>query len=182
MKKIILLLAIFFLVGLGFAQMTPDQFRKIVSAEGDSVPLLSQLSAIPLWTNATVSNLMKYASGKVFKEEMLQTSRTVGGKYVVFTCQSKFYQQSISSILTYDEKASAVKVYGLYGEVVTEGTVVYDYEKKIYAITSNYGEDFKEIIVGSYSDTESSDRTLVYKAGVLFMTREVKSHPIAAKK
>lgn len=146
------------------------------------MPLLSQLSAIPLWTNATVSNLMKYASGKVFKEEMLQTSRTVGGKYVVFTCQSKFYQQSISSILTYDEKASAVKVYGLYGEVVTEGTVVYDYEKKIYAITSNYGEDFKEITVGSYSDTESSDRTLVYKAGVLFMTREVKSHPIAAKK
>ena len=120
---------------------------------------------------------MTYASGKVFSEEMSQTAKTVGGKHIVFTAESKYYQQTMNCLLTYDENAAALKTYGLYGETVTEGTVVYDAAKKIYAITSSYGDGFLEVTVGSYSDKESSDRTLVYKHGVLFVTRNVECRP-----
>jgi hypothetical protein len=163
--------------------MTASRFQKIATTPGDATPLLPKLAAgSPLWTNATVSVTLKYESGKTFKEEVPQTAKTVGGEYIVFTGQSQFYHQTMNSILTYDEKASALRVYGLYGEVVTEGTIVYDTDKKIYAMSSSYGDGFKEIMVGSYSDTESSDRTLVYTNGVLIMTRETKCRPVAASK
>jgi len=73
--------------------------------------------------------------------------------------------------------------YGLYGngrggDILTEGTAVYDYAKKTYTITSSYGDGFKEITTGSYTDTEDSAKTVVHKDGVLFMTREVKTHPV----
>ena len=160
--------------------MTPVRFREIVGAAGDAVPLAPQLAAVPFWTNATISNVMTYASGKVFREELTQTVRTVGGKYVVFTVQSKFYNQPMNSILAYDQKASALKVYGLYGDsnagdIVTEGTAVYDFAKKTYTITSSYGDSFTETTTGSYTDTKDSAKTVVYKGGVLFMTREVKT-------
>jgi hypothetical protein len=167
--------------------MTPARFREIVGTPGDAVPLAPQLAAVPFWTNAVVSNVMSYASGKVFREELTQAARTVGGKYVVFTVQSKFYNQPMNSILAYDEKASALKVYGLYGDghagdIVTEGTAIYDYAKKTYTITSSYGDGFKETTTGSYTDTEDSAKTVVYKDGVLFMTREDKTRPIVAGK
>ena len=167
--------------------MTLARFREIVGTPGDAVPLAPQLAAVPFWTNAVVSNVMTYASGKVFQEEMTQTARTVGGKYVVFTVQSKFYNQPMNSILAYDEKASALKVYGLYGngpggDIVTEGTAVYDFARKTYTITSSYGDGFNETTTGSYTDTEDSAKTVVYKEGVLFMTREVKTRPIVAGK
>ena len=167
--------------------MTPARFREIVGTPGDAVPLAPQLAAVPFWTNATVSNVMTYASGKVFQEEMAQTARTVGGKYVVFTVQSKFYNQQMNSVLAYDEKASVLKVYGLYGDghggdIVTEGTAVYNYAKKTYTITSSYGDGFKETTTGSYTDTEDSAKTMVFKDGVLFMTREVKTHPFVSEK
>jgi hypothetical protein len=167
--------------------MTPARFREIVGTPGDAVPLVPQLAAVPFWTNAVVSNVMTYASGKVFREEMTQTARTVGGKYVVFTVQSKFYNQPMNSILAYDAKASTLKVYGLYGngpggDIVTEGTAVYEFAKKTYTIISSYGDGFKETTTGSYTDTEDSAKTVVYKEGVLFMTREVKTRPIVAGK
>jgi len=167
--------------------MTPARFREIVSTPGDAVPLAPQLAAVPFWTDAVVSNVMTYASGKVFREAMTQTARTVGGKYVVFTVQSKFYNQPMNSILAYDAKASALKVYGLYGDnhagdIMTEGTAVYEFAKKTYTITSSYGDGFKEATTGSYTDTEDSAKTVVYKDGVLFMTREVKTRPIVAGK
>lgn len=121
---------------------------------------------------------MTYASGKIFSEEMSQTAKTVGGKYIVFAADSKYYQQTMNCILTYDERAAAIKIYGLYGEHVTEGIVIYDALKNIYAITSSYGDGFLEVTVGSYSDTESSDRTLIYKDGVLFVTRNAKGWPV----
>jgi len=65
---------------------------------------------------------------------------------------------------------------------VIGGTIVYDTAKKIFAATSSYGDGFTEIGVGSYSAMESSDRTLVYTNGVLFMTRETKSHPVPPTK
>jgi hypothetical protein len=167
--------------------MTLARFREIVGTPGDAVPLMPQLAAVPFWTNAVVSNVMTYASGKVFREELTQTARTVGGKFVVFTVQSKFYNQPMNSILAYDEKASALKVYGLYGDnhagdIVTEGTAAYDYTKKTYTSISSYGDGFKETTTGSYTDTEDSAKTVVYKDGVLFMTREVKTRPTVAGK
>jgi len=172
---------------LNLETMTPARFREIVGTPGDAVPLAPQLAAVPFWTNAVVSNVMTYASGKVFQEEMTQTARTEGGKYVVFTVQSKFYNQPMNSILAYDEKASALKMYGLYGngpagDIVMEGTAAYDYAKKTYTITSSYGDGFKETTTGSYTDKEDSAKTVVYKDGVLFMTREVKTRPIVAGK
>jgi hypothetical protein len=167
--------------------MTPAQFRGIVGAQGDEVPLAPRLASVPFWTHAIISNVMTYASGKVFREELTLSARTVGGKYVVFTVQSKFYHQPMNSILAYDEKVSALKVYGLYGnghgdDIVTEGTAVYDYAKKTYTITSSYGEGFKETTTGSYTDTEDFAKTVVSKEGILFMTREVKTRPFVSGK
>jgi len=163
--------------------MTPARFKEIASAPGDATPLVPKLAVLPRWTNATVSVVMKFASGKTVTEEVPQTTRTIGGRYLVFTGQSTFYHQTMHGILTYDEPASAYKIYGLYGDghggdLVIGGTIIYDPAKKIYAATSIYGDGFTEIGVGSYSATESSDRTLVYTNGVLFMTRETKSHPV----
>ena len=164
--------------------MTPEQFRKIVDAPADAVPLVPQLAAVPFWTNAVVNIVMTYASSKVFREDMTVSAGTVSGKFVVFTLHSKSNNQTMHSILTYDEKASALKVYGLFGnghagDIVTEGTVVYDYAKKTYAITSTYGDGFQEITTGSYTPTEDFAKTAVYKNGVLFMTRETKTLPFS---
>jgi hypothetical protein len=68
------------------------------------------------------------------------------------------------------------------GDIVTEGTVVYDYAKKTYTITSAYGDSFKETTTGSYTDTEDFAKTVVYKDGTLFMTREVKTWPLVPAK
>lgn len=160
--------------------MTPARFREIVAMPGDSVPLGPKLAAIPLWTNAEATVVMKYANGKVVREEMAPTAKMAGGKYVVFSVESPSYHQTMNSILTYDEKASALKIYGLFGDghgggIVTEGTIVYDYDRKIYAVSSEYGDGFKEITIGSYSDRESADKTEIFKNGVLVMTREVKT-------
>ena len=164
--------------------MTPARFKAIVALPGDATPLVPKLAVLPLWTNATVSVVMKFASGKTVTEEVPQTTRTVGGRYLVFTGQSTFYHQTMHGIVTYDEPASAYKIYGLYGDghggdLVIGGTIIYDTAKKIYAATSSYGDGFTEIGVGSYSATENSDRTLVYTNGVLFMTRETQSHPVS---
>lgn len=164
--------------------MTPERFRKILRTPGDAVPLVPQLAAVPFWTNAVANNVMTYASGKVFREEMTVSAHTVTGKYVVFTVHSKFYNRTMHSILTYDEKASALKVYGLFGnaqggQIVTQGTAVYDYAKKTYAITSTYGDGYEEITTGSYTPKEDFAKTVVYKDGILFMTRDTKTIPSA---
>lgn len=200
MKYFLLIISFLFLTGLVRATetvastnaaslneetMTPARFREIVGKPGDAVPLVPQLAAIPFWTNAAISNVMTYASGKVFQETLTQTARTVGGKYEVFTVQSKFYNQPMNAILTYDETSSALKVFGLFGDdrggdVLTCGTAVYDYAKKTYTITSSYGDGFKETTTGSYTDKEDFAKTVVYKNGVLFMTREARTSPIAS--
>ena len=111
------------------------------------------------------------------------TAHAVGGKYIVFEFYSQFYHQTMNSILGYDAKARALKTYGLYGDGhggnrVTEGTVVYDYARKTYTITSAY-DDFKETTTGSYTDTEDVAKTVAYKDGALFMTREVTTRPVS---
>ncbi|MDR3458353.1 MAG: hypothetical protein P4N60_12960 [Verrucomicrobiae bacterium] len=167
----------------GQEQMTIARFREIASSPGDTVPLNPKLSvAGPLWTNATIAISLKYENGKNFKEVVAETAKTVGGKYVVTTVQSQFYKQPMDSIMTYDEKASAYKVWAIFGETITEGHIVYDFQKKIYAMNSAYGDGFTELGVGSYTSTESSDQTLIFKNGVLFSTRESKCMPVDPSK
>jgi len=167
--------------------MPPKLFREIISMAGDNAPLLPQLASVPLWTNSVASNVMTYTSGKVFREEITVNARTVRGKYVVFTAQSKLYGQPMESILAYDQKVAALKIYGLYGDgrggdIVTEGTTTYNYTKKTYTITSSYGDNFKETTNGSYTDTEDLAKSEVYKDGVLVMKREVITRPVPRAK
>jgi hypothetical protein len=159
----------------GRALLSVEDFTKIASSPGDDTPLLSQLAkAGPHWANAAVSVAIKYQDGRVFNEKMASTSKTVNGKYIVTTAESQFYHQKMTAVSTFDEKASAYRTWGLIGNVVTEQTAVYDFDKKIYATSSSYGDGFIEAGVGSYSDAAESSKTLVYKNGVLFMTRDVR--------
>ena len=176
--NIVSLLLFSVVVGFGQETMTIERFRDLVATPAANVRLVPKLAdAGPVGTNATVNISLKYETGKVFTEEIAGTSKIISSNCVVFTVQSKYYKQPMSSLVMYDEKAQAIKNYGLYGETVTEATAMYDYTKKIYATTSTYGDGFMEIGAGSYSDKESSDKTLVYQHGILVMTRETKSKP-----
>lgn len=177
-------LILVFSTGLGFGQesMTPARFREIVNSPGDTVPLVPQLAPVPFWTNAVVSNVMTYASGKVFREKMNGTSHSVQGKYIVFTIQSEFYHQTMHSILTYTAEPSTLKTYSLFddghrGEILTEVTTRYDLVRKTYTGTSSYGDGFMETTTGSFTDKVDFSKTMVYKNGVLFLTREVTTRP-----
>lgn len=165
-------------LAIGHAQdvVTADQFRQIAATPADAAPLPLQItSAGPMWTNATATVLMRYQSGRVYTDNMKVTAKSVGGKYRVFTAQSQIYKTPVNSIVMYDDKAKALKTLGLEGDTVTVATSVVDYDKKIYAETSSYGEGFTEITAGTYSMNMDSEQTAVFKNGVLYMTREVKT-------
>ncbi len=174
-RTLTLILVIVFLAhiaGWGQEQMTPARFREIVVLPGDNLPLNPKLATTgPLWTNTTVSISLKYRDGKTFAENATETTKTVGGKYVVTTVRSTFSKQPMDSILTYDEKASTYKVWALLGETIVEGRIVYDFQKKVYALNSAYGSGVTELGVGSYSDTENSSRTLIFTNGLLLCER-----------
>lgn len=162
--------------------MTPERFREIAARPGDLVPLVPQLSQVPIWTNAAVTIVMKYASGRTATEQVTQTAHTISGKYIVYTINSELYHRTMNSIMAFDQKASALKVYGLYddghgGEVLTEAVVNYDFEIKAYSATSTYGDGFKEVTTGSYTSLSDFSRTTVLKNGALFMIREVTVRP-----
>lgn len=159
-------------------EMTPKRFRELVATPGDTNALRPELALLPFWRNAKCSVTMKYQDGKVFKEECIQTAKTIGGRYIVFSMDSQYYKQTMYGIAGYDEKASAVRQWGLFGDTLTQATMIFDPVKKLSASTSRYGGGFEEISVGSSSDTEMSDHTLVYKDGVLFMTRDATTRPI----
>ncbi|MDB6018058.1 MAG: hypothetical protein JWR19_2547 [Pedosphaera sp.] len=163
-------------------QMTQAQFAKLVATLGDNIQLLPRFADLPCWTNANASVILNYPNGKTVKEQVPVTAKTIDGKYVVFTAQSQLYQKPVDSILTYDEKASAFKTLGLYGDLVIENTTVYDIQKKIYAGSSTFGDGYTEITVGSFSDTQTSERTQVCKDGVLILTREITTVPVIQSK
>lgn len=163
--------------------MTPERFRELAAAPGDLVPLTPKLAGVPFWTNAIITNVTTYASGKVVTEVITQTARTIGGKYVVFTLNSELNHQAMDTILAYDEKASALKAYVLYntgqgGDTIIESAILYDYAKKTYTMSATYG-DFKEITNGSYTFEEDFAKTSIYKNGDLFLTREVITRPLS---
>ena len=159
-------------------EMTPKRFRELVATPGDTNSLRSELASLPFWRNARCSITMKYQDGKVFKEDCMQTAKTIGGRYIVFSMESQYYKQTMHAVAGYDGKASAIRQWALYGDTLTEATMIFDPEKNLSASTSRYGDGFEEISVGSCSETEMSDPTLVYKGGVLFMTRDAKTRPV----
>lgn len=185
-RSITVLLAAFVLspfVGHGQEKMTPARFREIVSSPGDSLPLDPKLAAAgPLWTNATVSFSLNYESGKTFQAIASASSKTLGGKYVVTTVYAPSFKQPVDTIMTYDKAVSAYRVWAVQGEAVLEGRIVYDIEKKLYAMNSAYGDGITELGVGSYTATESTSRTWMFTNGVLFCTRESKTTPVIKSK
>lgn len=142
------------------------------------MPLNPKLLAVgPIWTNARIMVDLKYADGRKFKEEIAGSSKTVKGKYVVATVQSDLYKQPMDSITAYDERTGCYKCWGLYGNTVVEGLMVYDVDKKTYSTYSTYGEGFLELSTSCYSDTNNWTHTVVLKNGVLFSARDVNVVP-----
>jgi hypothetical protein len=179
-QLIILIMAVVALSSAAWAQekMTITRFREIVASHGDSTPLNAKLAAAePFWKNSTSTLDLKYADGKTFKETIPGTHKTVKGNYIVSTIQSELYKQPIDSIVAYDETAGCYKVWGLYGEAVAEGLIVYDFDKKTFSSHSTYGDGFLELGISSYSATNISGHTLILKNGVLFCTRDVNTVP-----
>jgi len=105
---------------------TPEQFKKLVADPGDTNILRPELASLPFWRDAKCSVTLKYQDGKVFKEECAQTAKTVGGRYIVFSTDSQYYKQTMHAIVGYDEKALAIKQWGLFGDTLTEETMIFD--------------------------------------------------------
>jgi hypothetical protein len=181
MKTLLCLCLVFLTTEIAWTQepMTLEQFSKFVDAPGDTNALRPELASLPFWRNGTCSVTLKYQDGRIFKEECVQTAKTVGGKYIVFSTDSQYYKQRMYSIAGYDEKASAIRLWAHFGDTLTEATMIFDSDRKISASTASYAGGFMEISVGSHSEKEMSDHTLVFKDGVLFMTRDVLTRPIA---
>ena len=177
MKTLLCICLISLVTGIVWSQeqMTPERFKKLVATPGDTNALRPELASLPFWRAARCSVTLKFQDGRVFKEEMAQTAKTIGGNYVVFSMDSQYYKQTMYSILAYDDKALAIKQWGLFGDGVTEETMIFDLDKRISASTSTYAGGFMEIAVGSFSKNEMSGRALAYKNGVLYLTREVKT-------
>jgi len=161
----------------GSGGLTPESFNRLVAAPGDATPLNPKLAALPLWTNAVVHLVLTYVDGRKVVEDIPQTAKTVQGRYVVFSTESKLYKSTMYSVLTYDTQASAFKIWALFGNVITEGLSVVNFDKHIVATTSYYVGGFTELSVGSFSERESSERTFIYKDGKLFGTRDVTIKP-----
>jgi hypothetical protein len=159
-------------------EMTPRRFKELVAMAGDTNALRPELASLPFWRAAKCSITMRYQDGKVFRETCTQNAKTIAGKYIVFSMDSQYYKQTTYAIVGYDEKASALRLWGLIGDTLTEATMIFDPETKISASTSRYGDGFMEISAGTCSDTEMTDHAVVYKDGALFMTRDAKTRPI----
>jgi len=159
-------------------EMTPKLFKELVGTVGDNNALRPELAVLPFWREAKCTTTMKYQDGKVFTEDTIQTAKTIAGKFIVFSMYSQYYKQMVYAVAGFDEKASAIRQWGLFGDTLTESTMIFDPDTKASASTARYGDGFLEISAGSCSETEQTDYTVVYKNGVLFMTRHAKTQPI----
>jgi hypothetical protein len=93
---------------------------------------------------------------------------------------SQFLKEPQCAVIAYDERASAIKSWGITGGSLAVSTVVLYPEKRLTASSGAHGE-FMEISVGTYSQTESFSRVSVYKNGVLSLTRDARYWPIKAE-
>jgi hypothetical protein len=157
--------------------MTAELFKELIAKPGDTNALRKELAALPFWQAATATVTMKYQDGKIFTETIPQTAKTVAGQYIVFSGESQYYHQNVYAIIGYDEAATAIHEWGLFGKLLTESTIIFDFTNRVSASASQYGDGFMEISAGTYSDTAMTDHTVVYKNGALFMTRDSRSAP-----
>jgi len=93
---------------------------------------------------------------------------------------SQYLKEPLRAVIAYDEKASAIKSWGIAGGSLAVSTIVLDTEKRLTASSGAHGE-YMEISVGTYSETESFSRVSVYKDGVLSLTRDVSYWPMKAE-
>ena len=167
-------------VAWGQEAMTLEQFNTLVAAPGDTNALRPELASLPFWKAAQCSATFRLPDGRVFTEESMATAKTIGGKYVVCSTQSQFLKQDLRTVIGYDEKASAIKSWGIADGTLAVGTVVVYPEKRLAASSCAHG-DYLEISVLTYSDTEAFSRMSVYKNGVLSLTRDVRLQPMKVK-
>jgi WD40 repeat protein len=170
-------LALFFAPASSWAQekMTVERFREIVETKGDDKPLSSELANIPFWKKATARVTYINQDGTTVRDILEQSTKKIEGKYIVSTFHSLFQDKLQYGIYTYDEKASIYKFWGLSDEKLTEGITLFDFEKKIFSMRASYGEGIEDLSVGYFSEKEAVTKTQVYKNGVLYFTREIKS-------
>jgi hypothetical protein len=165
------------------ASMTQEQFQKLVDAPGDDVPMVPLIAnGSPHWNNSSVSMLMKYPDGKVYSEEFHATSKTIGGKNIVYSAKSKLNDQEMHSVLVADEKSGTLKVYALYGDKLVGSDLVYDAKAKTYTEKASYGDGFVETTTGHWSDTEDDSHSEVYQHGALVMSRDMTNRPVVLPK
>jgi len=161
--------------------MTVEKFREIASSPGDNVPLDPKLLAVgPIMTNATITVDVKYADGRTFKETVAGSLKTIKGKYIVTTVKSGLSEKPMDSITAYDAKAGCYKYWGLFGDSIAEGLMVYDTDKKIYSTYSAFASGWLEFGVNDYSDTNIWSHTIIQSNSVLFCTRNVNVVPAKA--
>jgi len=148
---------------------------------GDNVPLIPRIDiGVPVWTNAEINLVLSYASGKVVREKMQGTTKTIAGKYIVHTVRSELYHQPMHSIFTYGEKSGEFKEYGYFSNMVTEATITFDTKAKTFAAKASFATGFTETSTGSYSDTEESSHTVTQLYGEYFMTRDETTRPASS--
>ncbi len=167
-------------VARGQDPMTLEQFNTLVAAPGDTNALRTELASLPFWKVAKCSSAFKLRDGRAFTEESVVTMKTIGGKYIVCSMDSQYVKEPLRAVIAYDEKASAIKSWGITGGSLAVSTVVVYPEKRLTASSGAHGE-FMEISVGTYSDTESFSRLSVYKNGELVLTRDARYWPIKAE-
>jgi hypothetical protein len=183
MKTILLIYcSVFLLAGVAWGgdSMTRKKFNTLVATPGDAKALRPELALFPFWKAAKCSTVIKLPDGRVFTEEAVATAKTIGGEYVVCSMDSKFSKEPVRAVIGYDEKASAIKSWGIAGGSLAVGTIVLDPERRITAFSGTHG-NVMQISVGTYSDTEIFSRMWVYKNGVLSLTREVRWWPMKAE-
>ncbi len=160
------------------SNLTPEKFDKIVSTPGDSIPLSGQLTNFPYWPKAETSMVLKTQDGKIVRDHIVGTARTVSGKYIVLSMQSQLYQQEINSVVYYNQKDSTFEIWGKDGDTMLKVSIVLDPQNKTYKTSASYGDGYIESGTGSWSDNEQDTRAFIYKKGTLIMTRDGKTVPI----
>lgn len=163
------------------AEMTLAKFRKIASSDGDAKAMRPELSKIPIWKESDAELKLNYADGRTILEKTRVTTKTVEGNYIVYSGYSTLYKTSMSSIIGYDEDASSITQWGVFGDVLVKAIIVRDDKNKTSASFSQYGDGYEEIATEHFSEAEITGHAKVFKDGVLFMTREIIARPVTAK-
>jgi len=164
-------------------RMSQRQFDELFATPGDNVPLAPVLAnGFPHWSNSVSSAVSKYSSGQVVTDDIQVTSKTIGGKYIVYSMWSKFYNQEMRSLLACDEKSGTVKSYMPYGDELVESHFVCDVKNRTCTGKYSYGNGFTVTTTGFCSDTGDSTHLVVYQHGALFLIRDATNHPVSIPK